>query len=213
MVSWCWSTSSSPVISRLWELSILSLFLTKYGSGGGSKRTKGFWWDLRLNNFTQHIEQLFFPFSIRCQKTRKNKALSEKNKKQEMQWKKQQHCVAKLIPFMKCLILWEHVTYVSFVISLKFVLQSGLPDVAMIHISVVNWGGEEVARVEVLPSDTVLVGQLQIEDQIGVPPKNNDWCLGKSNWKRPSAGLVCWTLSRRQSGNLNRALNLQILLI
>ena len=41
---------------------------TKYGSGGGSKRTKGFWWDLRLNNFTQHIEQLFFPFSIRVVK-------------------------------------------------------------------------------------------------------------------------------------------------
>ena len=39
-----------------------------------------------------------------------------------------------------------------------------------IHLSIVNWGGDEVARVEVLPSDNVLLGQKQIEDQIGVPP-------------------------------------------
>ena len=80
-------------------------------------------------------------------------------------------------------------TYVSFVISLKFVLQSGLPDVALIHISVVNWGGEEVARVEVLPSDTVLVGQLQIEDQIGVPPKNQRLVLGEKQLEETE----CWT--------------------
>ena len=42
--------------------------------------------------------------------------------------------------------------------------------VAVIHLSVVNWGGEEMARMEVLPSDTVLVGMLQVEDQLGVAP-------------------------------------------
>ena len=32
----------------------------------------------------------------------------------------------------------------------------------------INWGGDEVARLEVQPSDTVLTGMLQIEEQLGV---------------------------------------------
>jgi len=48
-----------------------------------------------------------------------------------------------------------------------FYIQQSAPT---IHLFVVNWGGEEVARVEVLPLDKVLVGQIQIEEQIGVPP-------------------------------------------
>ena len=59
----------------------------------------------------------------------------------------------------------------------------------MIHLSVVNWGGEEVARVEVLPSDTVLVGQLQIEEQIGVPPRSQRLVLGE----RLLEETECWS--------------------
>ena len=62
--------------------------------------------------------------------------------------------------------------FIQFGLAEKVSCDSGLSAVAIIHLSVVNWGGEEVARVEVLPSDTVVVGQLQIEDQIGVPPRN-----------------------------------------
>ena len=41
--------------------------------------------------------------------------------------------------------------------------------VVFLHLIVVNWSGEEVARLEVLPSDTVSVGMQQIEEQLGVP--------------------------------------------
>jgi len=34
----------------------------------------------------------------------------------------------------------------------------------------VDWGGEESARIEVRPSDKVLVGMRQIEEQLGVAP-------------------------------------------
>ena len=69
--------------------------------------------------------------------------------------------------------------------------------VAMIHLSVVNWGGEEVARVEVLPSDTVLVGQLQIEDQIGVPPCKQRLVLGEEQLEETELwsvyGVLDWS--------------------
>ena len=41
--------------------------------------------------------------------------------------------------------------------------------VVFLHLIVVNWSGEEVARLEVRPSDLVLVGMRQIEEQLGVP--------------------------------------------
>ena len=37
-----------------------------------------------------------------------------------------------------------------------------------LHLIVVNWSGDEVAQLEVEPSDTVMVGLRQIEEQIGV---------------------------------------------
>ena len=41
--------------------------------------------------------------------------------------------------------------------------------VVFLHLIVVNWSGDEIARLEVRPSDTVLVGMRQVEDQLGVP--------------------------------------------
>ena len=37
-----------------------------------------------------------------------------------------------------------------------------------LHLIVVNWSGDDIARMEVEPSDTVLTGMLQIEEQLGV---------------------------------------------
>ena len=67
----------------------------------------------------------------------------------------------------------------------------------MIHLSVVNWGGEEVACVDVLPSDTVLVGQLQIEEQIGVPPCKQRLVLGEEQLEETELwwvyGVLDWS--------------------
>jgi hypothetical protein len=41
--------------------------------------------------------------------------------------------------------------------------------VVFLHLIVVNWSGDEIARLEVLPSDLVLVGMRQVEEQLGVP--------------------------------------------
>ena len=38
----------------------------------------------------------------------------------------------------------------------------------ILHLVIVNWSGDEIAQLEVQPSDTVLVGKLQIEEQLGV---------------------------------------------
>ena len=38
------------------------------------------------------------------------------------------------------------------------------------RMSIVDWGGEESARIEVRPSDKVLVGMRQIDEQLGVAP-------------------------------------------
>ena len=68
---------------------------------------------------------------------------------------------------------------------------------AYIHFSIVNWGGDEVARVEVLPSDIVLLGQKQIEDQIGVPPHKQRLVHGEQQldegelWS--AYGLLDWS--------------------
>ena len=41
--------------------------------------------------------------------------------------------------------------------------------VVFLHLIVVNWSGDEIARLEVQPSDTVVVGMRQIQEQLGVP--------------------------------------------
>ena len=64
----------------------------------------------------------------------------------------------------------------------------------MIHLSVVNWGGEEIARVEVIPSDTVRVGQLQIEDQIGAPPRNQRLVHGEQQLNATESWSACGVL-------------------
>ena len=69
--------------------------------------------------------------------------------------------------------------------------------IATINLIVVNWGGDEVARMVVLPSDTVLVGQLQIEDQIGVPPCKQRLVHGVQQLEEAEAwsayGVVDWS--------------------
>jgi len=46
-------------------------------------------------------------------------------------------------------------------------------------LSVVNWGGEEQARLLVLESDTVMFGMQQIEEQLGVPPRCQRLVVGE----------------------------------
>ena len=41
--------------------------------------------------------------------------------------------------------------------------------VVFLHLIVLNWSGEEIARLEVRPSDLVLTGMRQVEEQLGVP--------------------------------------------
>ena len=50
---------------------------------------------------------------------------------------------------------------------------------AELYLSVANWGGEEIARLLVLASDIVRVGMIQIEEQIGVAPRNQRLVLGE----------------------------------
>ena len=41
--------------------------------------------------------------------------------------------------------------------------------IVVLRLFVVNWSGDQVAQLEVKPSETVLVGMRQVEDQLGVP--------------------------------------------
>ena len=41
--------------------------------------------------------------------------------------------------------------------------------VVFLHLIVVNWSGDEIAQLEVRPSDLVLTGMRQVEEQLGVP--------------------------------------------
>jgi hypothetical protein len=41
--------------------------------------------------------------------------------------------------------------------------------VMFLHLNIVNWNGDEVAQLEVIPTDTILVEMWQIEEQVGVP--------------------------------------------
>jgi len=72
-------------------------------------------------------------------------------------------------------------------------------------MSVVDWGGEESARMEVHPSDKVLVGMRQIEEQLGGPPyrqrlvvgehqlgEDETWSeCGASDWSTVQLTIVC----------------------
>ena len=51
------------------------------------------------------------------------------------------------------------------------VCSTGIASVLILHLLILGWNGEEKARLEVLPSDSVLVGMRQIQDQVGVPPE------------------------------------------
>ena len=63
--------------------------------------------------------------------------------------------------------------------------------IAVVHLSVVDWGGEEIARMEVRPSDTVLVGMLQVEEQLGVPPRSQRLVGGERQLGEEDAWSVC----------------------
>ena len=63
--------------------------------------------------------------------------------------------------------------------------------IAVVYLSVVDWGGEEIARMKVLPSDTVLVGMLQVEDQLGVPPRSQRLVVGERQLGEEDAWSVC----------------------
>jgi len=48
-----------------------------------------------------------------------------------------------------------------------------------LRLSVVDWGGEERACLQVLESDTVMVGMQQIEEQLCVPPRYQRLVVGE----------------------------------
>jgi len=60
-----------------------------------------------------------------------------------------------------------------------FWLQAEEKKTPQLRLSVVDWGGEERARLLVLESDTVLVGMQQIEDQLGVAPRCQRLVVGE----------------------------------
>ena len=66
-----------------------------------------------------------------------------------------------------------------------------------LNLSVVNWEGEEKARLQVFQSDIVLVGMRQIEEQIGVPPRNQRLVLGEQQLEEDMMwleyGAVNWS--------------------
>jgi len=62
-----------------------------------------------------------------------------------------------------------------------------------LHLIVANWSGDEVARLEVRPSDTVIVGMRQIEEQLGVSVAHQmlvcgeDWLEAGQVWSSYSS--------------------------
>ena len=68
---------------------------------------------------------------------------------------------------------------------------------AELCLLVANWGGEEIARLLVLASDIVRVGMIQIEEQIGVAPRNQRLVLGEKlleeNVMWSEYGVVNWS--------------------
>jgi len=60
-----------------------------------------------------------------------------------------------------------------------FWLQAEEKKTPQLRLSVVDWGGEERARLLVLESDTVLVGMQQIEEQLGVAPRCQRLVVGE----------------------------------
>jgi len=63
--------------------------------------------------------------------------------------------------------------------------------VVLFHLSVVNWGGEEIARLDVRSSDTVLVGMRQVEEQLGVPPCKQRMVVGEHELKEADEWSGC----------------------
>ena len=66
--------------------------------------------------------------------------------------------------------------------------------IAVVYLSVVDWGGEEIARMKVLPSDTVLVGMLQVEEQLGVAPCRQRLVVGERQLGEEDVWSVCGVL-------------------
>jgi len=60
-----------------------------------------------------------------------------------------------------------------------------------IHMSIVNWGGEEWARIEVRSSDKVLVGMRQIDEQLGVPPCQQRLVFGENQLEEDEVWSEC----------------------
>jgi len=55
----------------------------------------------------------------------------------------------------------------------------------------VDWGGEESARIEVRPSDKVLVGMRQIEEQLGVAPCRQRLVFGEHQLEEDKVWSEC----------------------
>jgi len=60
-----------------------------------------------------------------------------------------------------------------------FWLQAEEKKTPQLHLSVVDWGGDERACLLVLESDTVMVGMQQIEEQLGVSPRCQRLVVGE----------------------------------
>jgi hypothetical protein len=58
-------------------------------------------------------------------------------------------------------------------------------------MSIVNWGGEELARIEVRPSDKVLVGMRQIDEQLGVASWRQRLVLGENQLEEDKVWSEC----------------------
>ena len=61
-------------------------------------------------------------------------------------------------------------------------------------MSVVDWGGEELARMDVRASDKVLVGIQQIEEELGVPPCRQRLLFGERQLVEDERWSVCGVL-------------------
>ena len=68
---------------------------------------------------------------------------------------------------------------------------------AELNLSVVDWGGEEKARLQVLQSDIVLVGMRQIVEHIGVAPRDQRLVFGEQQLEEnvvwSEYGVVDWS--------------------
>ena len=65
---------------------------------------------------------------------------------------------------------------------------------SILYLFVVNWAGEEKARMQVRPSDTVLVGMRQVEEQLGVAPCRQRLVVGERQLGEEDVWSVCGVL-------------------